>query len=170
MLSHLSRVQLFATPRTVARQAPLSMGFSRQEHWSGLWCPPLGDLPNPGSDLSLWSLLHWQRSSLPLVSSGKSTRDLLSTGKGVLNSKHLSATFKRLSIIDLFLQLEHLNILHLWSKDKMKKQELRFITVIIVIVCFNKCKLSTYCPQRILQSLGIQPKSHVLFMRLICLL
>ena len=33
---------------TVARQAPLSMGFSRQEYWSGLPCPPPGDLPNPG--------------------------------------------------------------------------------------------------------------------------
>ena len=43
----LSRVRLFATPGTIARQAPLSMGFSRQEHWSGLPCPPLGDLPNP---------------------------------------------------------------------------------------------------------------------------
>ena len=36
------------TPWTAARQAPLSMGFSRQEYWSGLPCPPLGDLPNPG--------------------------------------------------------------------------------------------------------------------------
>ena len=43
----LSRVRLFATPWTVARQAPLSMGFSRQENWSGLPCPPLGDLPDP---------------------------------------------------------------------------------------------------------------------------
>ena len=34
---------------TVAHQAPLSMGFSRQEHWSGLPFPPLGDLPNPGN-------------------------------------------------------------------------------------------------------------------------
>ena len=34
--------------RTVAHQAPLSMGFSRQEYWSGLLCPPPGDLPNPG--------------------------------------------------------------------------------------------------------------------------
>ena len=33
---------------TVAHQAPLSLGFSRQEYWSGLPCPPLGDLPNPG--------------------------------------------------------------------------------------------------------------------------
>ena len=43
-----SRVQLFATPWTVAYQAPLSMGFSRQECWSGLPFPSLGDLPNPG--------------------------------------------------------------------------------------------------------------------------
>ena len=44
----LSCVQLFATPWTVAHQAPLSMGFSRQEYWSGLPCPPPGDRPNPG--------------------------------------------------------------------------------------------------------------------------
>ena len=37
-----------ATPWTVASQAPLSMGFSRQEYWSGLPCPPLGDLTDPG--------------------------------------------------------------------------------------------------------------------------
>ena len=43
----LSRVQLFATPWTVACQAPLSMGFSRQEHWSGLLFPSPGDLSNP---------------------------------------------------------------------------------------------------------------------------
>ena len=38
----------FVTPWTVALQAPLSMKFSRQEYWSGLPCPPPGDLPNPG--------------------------------------------------------------------------------------------------------------------------
>ena len=43
----LSRVQLFATPWTVAHQAPLSMGFSRQEYWSGLTFPPPGDPPGP---------------------------------------------------------------------------------------------------------------------------
>ena len=48
MLSHFSCVQLFVTLWTVAHQAPLSMGFSRQEHWSGLPCPPPGDLPDPG--------------------------------------------------------------------------------------------------------------------------
>ena len=44
----LSRVRLFATPCTVAYQAPPSTGFSRQECWSGLPFPSPGDLPNPG--------------------------------------------------------------------------------------------------------------------------
>ena len=44
----LSHVQLFATPWTVAFQAPPSMGFSRQEYWSGLPFPSPGDLPDPG--------------------------------------------------------------------------------------------------------------------------
>ena len=48
LLSHFSHVQLCGTLWTVALQAPLSMGFSRQEYWSGLPRPPPGDLPNPG--------------------------------------------------------------------------------------------------------------------------
>ena len=44
----LSRVRLFATPWAAAYQAPLSMGFSRQEYWSGVPFPSPGDLPNPG--------------------------------------------------------------------------------------------------------------------------
>ena len=47
-MKSLSRVQLFGTPWTVARQAPLSMGFSRQEYWSGLPLLSPGELPNPG--------------------------------------------------------------------------------------------------------------------------
>ena len=47
VLSHFSRVQHFVTPWTIAGQSPLSTGFSRQEHWSGLPFPP-GDLPDPG--------------------------------------------------------------------------------------------------------------------------
>ena len=43
-----SRIRLFATPWTVAYQAPPSMGFSRQEDWSGMPFPSPGDLPNPG--------------------------------------------------------------------------------------------------------------------------
>ena len=46
----LSRVQLCVTPWTAARQAPLSMGFSRQEYGSGLPFPPPGDFPNPEAE------------------------------------------------------------------------------------------------------------------------
>ena len=47
-VSHFSRVQVFASLWTVADQAPLSMGFSWQKQWSGLPCPPPGDLSDPG--------------------------------------------------------------------------------------------------------------------------
>ena len=55
----LSRVRLFATPWTVARQAALSMGFPRQEYWNGLPLHYPGDLPN-------LCLPYWQVDSLPL--------------------------------------------------------------------------------------------------------
>ena len=51
MLSHFSHVQLFETISTVACQAPLSMGFSSQEYWSGLPFPTPGDLPDLGIEL-----------------------------------------------------------------------------------------------------------------------
>ena len=46
----LSRVRLFVTPQAAAHQAFLSVGFSRQEYWSGLPCPSIGDLPDPGTE------------------------------------------------------------------------------------------------------------------------
>ena len=52
LLSHFSRVQLFATLWTGACQVSLSMGFSRQEYWSGLPSPPPRDLPDPGMEPS----------------------------------------------------------------------------------------------------------------------
>ena len=56
MLSCCSRVRLFSTDWIATCQAPLSMEFSRQEYWSGLACPPSGDLPNPGIEpMSLMS-------------------------------------------------------------------------------------------------------------------
>ena len=76
MLSYFSCVQLFATLWTVAWQAPLSMGFSRQEYWNGLLCPPPGDLPNPGIEpgspdaLALWAdslLLSHRQSPISVV-------------------------------------------------------------------------------------------------------
>ena len=47
------------------------MGFSKQEYWNGLPCPPPGDLPDPEIEPSLLCLLHWQAGSLPLALSGK---------------------------------------------------------------------------------------------------
>ena len=56
VLSHFSHVRLFAALWTVACQDPLSMGFSRQEYWSGLPCAPPEDLPDPGIEpMSLMS-------------------------------------------------------------------------------------------------------------------
>ena len=56
----LSRVRLLATPRTAARQAPLSTGFSRQGYWSGLPFPSPGDFPDPGTEPSLLAQTSWR--------------------------------------------------------------------------------------------------------------
>ena len=71
MLSCFSCVWLFATLWTVAHQAPQSMGFSRQEYWSGLPCPPPEMFPTQELNPCLLHLLHWQASSLPLAPPGK---------------------------------------------------------------------------------------------------
>ena len=66
VLNHFSRVRLFTTLWTTAHQVPLSLGFSRQEYWSVLPCPPPGDLPDPGIEpISLVSLAL-QAGSFPL--------------------------------------------------------------------------------------------------------
>ena len=77
--SHLT----LCNPWTAARQAPLSMGFSRQEYWRGLPCPPPGDLPNPGIEPRSPTL---QADSLPTEPPGKHRR---------LCCMHIKATPKR---------------------------------------------------------------------------
>ena len=74
----LSCIQLFGTKWTVACQPPLSMRFSRQEHWSGLPCPPPGDLPNPVIESRSPTV---QADSLPFEPPGK----LENTGVGNLS-------------------------------------------------------------------------------------
>ena len=59
MLSCFSRVRRFATLWTLAHRASLSMGFSRQEYWIGLPCPPPGDLPDPGIESSSLLVNHF---------------------------------------------------------------------------------------------------------------
>ena len=73
VLSHIRRVWLFTTLCAIACQATWSMGFSRQEYWSGLPCPLPGDLPKPGIEL-----LNWQADSLPLAPPGK-PKDIFSS-------------------------------------------------------------------------------------------
>ena len=76
MLSHVSHVWLLVTLWTVAHQALLSMGFSRQEYWSGLPCPTPEDLPNPGIEpvshesalqVDSFPLSHWESLNIPSV-------------------------------------------------------------------------------------------------------
>ena len=88
VFSHFSHVWLFATLWLVAHQGPLSMGFSRQEYWSGLPFPPPGDLPEPGiepmsptsptqqGDSSLLS--HWSSTATSFV---KLFKDFHSNGE-----------------------------------------------------------------------------------------
>ena len=85
MLSCFSHVWLFATLRTIAHQAPLSMGFTSQEYWSGLPFPSRGDLPDSGIEPSLLlcreSLYHW------------TTREAWKAGKADLWKADLWKTF-----------------------------------------------------------------------------
>ena len=73
----LSCVQLPATLWAVACQALLSVGFSRQEYWSGFPCPPPGIFPIQGLNPCLLCLLHWQLGSLPQVLPGKPRASLV---------------------------------------------------------------------------------------------
>ena len=61
----------FCDPMNCSRQAPLSMGFSRQEYWSGLLCSLPGDLPDPGTETASLVAPALQAGSLPLALPGK---------------------------------------------------------------------------------------------------
>ena len=75
---HAKSLQSYLTLRDlkhyIACQAPLSMGFSRQEYWRGLPFPLQGIFPTQGLILHLLSLLHWWMGSLPLAPPGKPIR------------------------------------------------------------------------------------------------
>ena len=94
-----SRVRLYVTPGTVARQAPLSLRFSRQEYWSGLPGPPPGDLPNPGiKPASLTSTL---------------------AGTFFTTSTTWEAPYLLYQLVALWLFSKHLAWNRLWSQSKM---------------------------------------------------
>ena len=76
VLSHFSCVWLFVTLWTVACQAPLSMGFSRQEYWSGLPYSPPGDLPDPGMETVTPASPALQADSFPTEPPGKPVKSI----------------------------------------------------------------------------------------------
>ena len=94
VLSHFISVQLFATPRTVAHQILPFMGFSRQKYWSGLPCPPPGDLPYPGIKPMSPASLALQVDSLPLSHWGAGMLTLVTDARR--EPKFLSSQFSAL--------------------------------------------------------------------------
>ena len=98
----LSCVRLFVTPQTVAYQAPPSMGFSRQECWSGLPFPSPGDLPNPGIKPGSPSL---QADALPSEPPGKTNPSWIPLAMHIYSSSH-----KRQRILPQSLPLVFINI------------------------------------------------------------
>ena len=101
----LHRVWFFVTPGTVARQAPPSMGFSRQEYWNRLPFPPPAELPDQGSNPGLlhcrWILYHWAtwEAQLILQPSNKAKQKLVSCIKHLHLSIPSAKVFRSTSSI-----------------------------------------------------------------------
>ena len=115
---------------TVACQASLFMGFSRQEYWNGLPCPPPGYLPHPGIEPCLLCLLHWQAGSLPLakmyiVEIGIE-RSLYREKKNLTNTSSAKLT-KTISSVINHIQVCYLNMMF-WRELK-KKQLLELMSL-----------------------------------------
>ena len=93
MLSGFSCIQLFATLWTVAHQALLFMGFSREEYWSGLPCPSPGDLPDPGIEPASSAAPPLKVDSLPLSRWGNPSVTIFSKQSKVQDTVILSNTY-----------------------------------------------------------------------------
>ena len=103
MPSYFICVQLFVTLQTVALEVPLSVGFSKEEYWIGLPCPPPGDLPNPGiksTSLMFSALAGGFFTTSPTWETPKSPMTTCLLGGGVI-SRHCLLT--HVAIIDISL-------------------------------------------------------------------
>ena len=120
-LCHFSCTQLFETPWTVAHWAPVSMGFSRQEYWSRLPCPPPGDLPDAGIKpqslrSSAWASRFFttsatweaQMETLMLYITVRTSRP--KDSKGI---KHLNNSLNQLDLFDIYRIPSNDSIIHL---------------------------------------------------------
>ena len=116
MLSCFSCVPLFATLWTVAHQAPLSLGFSRQEYWSGLPCSPLGVLLTQGSNLRHLNLLPCRWTLYPLSHPGALTLRVI-IDKWELSAALLCFIFWLLyiSVVSFFLCFHYFSLSFLWG-------------------------------------------------------
>ena len=98
----LQSCQTLCNPLTVAHQAPLSMGFSRQEYWSGLPFPSPGDLSSPGIEPSSLCLLLWQGGALPLVQLAVWRMTWLVSGKRI----RLAFEFVSVSVLIIYISID----------------------------------------------------------------
>ena len=116
MQSHFSHVRFFVPLWTIARHAPLSTGFSRQEYWSGLPYPPPGDLPNPGIEPGCPAL---QADSLPSEPPGRPCVSETNTTLYVNNTSIKKKFFLNLrGQIPIYRwRFESLSLTCLWSLD-----------------------------------------------------
>ena len=90
---NLSVVSSSATPWTVACQAPLFMGFPRQEYWTESLCPPPGDLLDPGAEPMFPVSLHRRRILLPTKASGKPIEDIYTYKVLIYSRGNLEGSF-----------------------------------------------------------------------------
>ena len=115
VLSHFSRIWLCETLWTAACQASLSMGFSRQEYWSGLPHPPPGHLPNSGLEpASVTPNLHWQ------VGCFFFTTSTIWEAHSLLSDYHIQAALQTLShlILSTILQDRIIILFYRWNNLK----------------------------------------------------
>ena len=133
MLSRFSHVWLFVTLWTAAHQAPLPMGFSKQEYWSGLPCLPPGDLPDPGIEpvsLHSWRILYCWAAGKPLV-----------TGYSLVFQRHPElGSFAALIwygsvIIHQFCQCRHLRKFSGICTGLLHGSEFTFIILCLLLIC-----------------------------------
>ena len=134
MLSHFSCVRLFATQLILACQAPLSMGFSRQEYWSGLPCPSPWALLTQVWNPHLPTLLHWQAHSLPLAPVGKPPSYFTSR----YIPKEIESLYSNKYLYNVIYNSENVETLQVFINMWMDKQDVVYTYNELLFSCKNK--------------------------------
>ena len=137
----LSRVQLFVTPRTIAYQASQSMGFSRQEYWSGLPFPSPGDLPNPGIEPGSPAL---QADALPTEPPGKPLWWSVPATRNTIWERSFMETNSESRICVHIFLWTHFGMGKIWTTGLCSWSSLRMADFpsTVVLICTNPSALS----------------------------